>query len=80
MKKEERNYNRRYAREYGWARTIFYRFFLILVVWTVSKIQYNLKVVGKKNLERGKKYLYTANHTSYLDPPFVSIAVNKTVA
>ncbi len=77
---DTRNYNRRYAKEYGIWRTIFYRFFLILVVWTVSKLQYNLKVEGKKNLKRGKKYIYTANHTSYLDPPFVSIAANKTVA
>ncbi len=76
----ERNYNRRYAKEYGLFRTAFYRIFLYLVVWTVSKLQYNLKIVGRNNLEKGKKYLYTANHTSYLDPPFVSIAVNKTVA
>ena len=76
----ERNYNRRYAKEYALFRTAFYRIFLYLVVWTVSKLQYNLKIVGRNNLEKGKKYLYTANHTSYLDPPFVSIAVNKTVA
>lgn len=77
---DTRNYNRRYAKEYGLGRTIFYRVFLVLVVWVVSKVQYNLKVVGKKNLKRGTKYLYTANHTSYLDPPFVAIAANKTIA
>ena len=65
----ERNYNRRYAREYGFWRTLFYMVFLYLVVWTVSKLQYNIKVEGRNNLEKGKKYLYTANHTSYLDPP-----------
>ena len=77
---EERNYNRRYAKEYGLGRTLFYRTFLYLVVWTVSKLQYNIKIKGRENLEKGKKYLYTANHTSYLDPPFVSLAANKTVA
>ena len=77
---DKRNYNRRYAKEYGLARSLFYRLFLYLVVWTVSKAQYNLKIVGRDNLEKGKKYLYTANHTSYLDPPFVSIAANETVA
>ncbi|MBO6272475.1 1-acyl-sn-glycerol-3-phosphate acyltransferase [bacterium] len=76
----ERNYNRRYAKEYGWWRTIFYRVFLVIVVWVVSKLQYNIKVEGKKNLVKGKKYLYTANHTSYLDPPFVSLAAFTTVA
>lgn len=77
---DERNYNRRYAKEYGIGRTLFYRCFLYLVVWTVSKIQYNIKIKGRENLQKGKKYLFTANHTSYLDPPFVSLAANRTVA
>ena len=77
---DKRNYNRRYAKEYNLARTLFYRLFLYVVVWTVSKLQYNIKIVGRENLEKGKKYLYTANHTSYLDPPFVSLAANDTVA
>ncbi len=76
----ERNYNRRYAKEYGIARTLFYMCFLYLVVWTVSKLQYNIKIIGRENLKKGQKYLYTANHTSYLDPPFVSLAANTTVA
>lgn len=77
---DTRNYNRRYAREYGFWRTLFYRVFLVVVVLTVSKLQYNIKIEGRKNLKKGKKYLYTANHTSYLDPPFVSLAANTTVA
>ena len=77
---DKRNYNRRYANEYGIFRTAFYRVFLFLVVWTVSKLQYNIKIIGRENLERGKQYIYTANHTSYLDPPFVSLAANDTVA
>lgn len=77
---DERNYNRRYAKEYGLFRTLFYRCFLYLVVWTVSKLQYTIDIKGRENLERGKKYIYTANHTSYLDPPFVSLAANTTVA
>lgn len=77
---DTRNYNRRYASEYGWPRTIFYRVFLFLVVWTVSKLQYCIKIVGRENIEKGKQYLYTANHTSYLDPPFVSLAADETIA
>jgi len=77
---DTRNYNRRYAKEYGFARTLFYRCFLFVVVWTVSKLQYNVRIEGRENLEKGKRYLYTANHTSYLDPPFVSLAANTTVA
>ncbi len=77
---DTRNYSRRYAKEYGLFRTIFYRLFLFLVVLTVSKLQYNIKIEGRENLVKGKQYLYTANHTSYLDPPFVSLAANETVA
>ena len=51
-----------------------------MIVWTVSKLQYCIKIEGRENLEKGKQYLYTANHTSYLDPPFVSLAANETVA
>ena len=77
---DERNYNRRYAKEYGWRMSLFYRWFLYFVVWPVGLIQYNvrLKKIGK--LERGKKYLFAGNHTSFLDPPFVSIAANRKVA
>lgn len=77
---DTRNYNRRYAKEYGFFRTAFYMLFLYVVVWPVSLLQYNVRVKGRENLERGKKYLYTANHTSFLDPPFVSLAANTTVA
>ena len=77
---DERNYNRRYAKEYGFARTLFYRVFLYLVVWTVSKLQYTIKIKGRKNIKLGKRYLFAGNHVSYLDPPFVSLAANKTIA
>ena len=77
---DTRNYNRRYAKEYGLGRSIFYRWFLYFVVLPVSCLQYTIKIVGKENLKKGEKYLYAGNHTSYLDPPFVAIAANKAVA
>lgn len=77
---DKRNYNRRYAKEYGLLRTLFYKFFLHAVVETVAKLQYNIKITGQENLAKGKQYLYTANHTSFLDPPFVSLAANDTIA
>ena len=77
---EERNYNRRYAKEYGWGRSLFYILFRNIVVGIVSKLQYNIKINGRENLEKGKKYLYTANHTSYLDPPFVALAAREKIA
>ena len=77
---DTRNYNRRYAKEYGLGRSIFYRWFLYFVVLPVSCLQYTIKIVGKENLKKGEKYLYAGNHTSYLDPPFVALAANKKVA
>lgn len=77
---EIRNYNRRYAKEYGWRRSLIYRLFLMIVVRPVSWLQYNLKLEGRNNLQKGKKYLFAANHTSYLDPPFVALAADKKIA
>ncbi|DAA97894.1 TPA: 1-acyl-sn-glycerol-3-phosphate acyltransferase [Candidatus Gastranaerophilales bacterium HUM_9] len=77
---ETRNYNRRYAKEYGFGRSLFYKLFVIFVVMPAAKLQYNIKIEGKENIDKHKKYLFTANHTSYLDPPFVALAANKKIA
>lgn len=75
-----RNYNRRYAKEYGFGRSLFYKLFVIFVVMPAAKLQYNIKIEGRENIDKHKKYLFTANHTSYLDPPFVALAANKKIA
>lgn len=77
---DTRNYNRRYAKEYGFGRSLFYKWFLYFVVLPVSYLQYTVKIEGRKNLKKGVKYLYAGNHTSFLDPPFVALAANKKVA
>lgn len=77
---ETRNYNRRYAKEYGFGRSLFYKLFVIFVVMPAAKLQYNIKIEGRENIDKHKKYLFTANHTSYLDPPFVALAANKKIA
>lgn len=77
---ETRNYNRRYAKEYGFGRSLFYKLFVIFVVMPAAKLQYNIKIEGRENIDKHKKYLFTANHTSYLDPPFVALAANKRIA
>jgi 1-acyl-sn-glycerol-3-phosphate acyltransferase len=43
-------------------------------------LQYKIKIEGRENLQKGVKYLYAGNHTSYLDPPFVALAVNAKIA
>lgn len=77
---EARNYNRRYAKEYGFWRSLWYLFFIITVVNPISWLQYKLKFEGRENIEKDKKYLFAANHVSYLDPPFMAAAVFKKIA
>jgi 1-acyl-sn-glycerol-3-phosphate acyltransferase len=77
---DTRSYDRRYAKEYGWGRSLFYRLFLAFVVLPAATLQYKIKIEGRENLQKGVKYLYAGNHTSYLDPPFVALAVNAKIA
>lgn len=77
---KNRNYNRRYPEEYGFGRSLFYTLFVHLVVHPVGKLLYKVKVEGRENIDKHKKYLLAGNHVSYLDPPFVTYAVQKKVA
>ena len=82
--KEVRNFNRRYAKEYHWFRTLFYMSFLYFIVYPIYNIYYDYKVLGRDNLppkmaKRGK-YIYAANHVSQLDPPMVVMGAHCPVA
>ena len=79
-KKEPRNYNRRYPEEYAFCGSAFYYWFLYFVVCPVGYIFYKVKVTGRENLDSKKRYLFAANHNSYIDPPMVSLAVNRKVS
>ncbi len=80
MGKEEKNYNRRTEKDYGFWRILFYKSFVTFVVWTVTKFMYNLKIVGRENVPKTSRVIYAGNHVSYIDPPIVSLAVGKCVA
>ena len=54
--------------------------FLGLVVWPVTKLMYNVKIVGRENLPKNSHVIYTANHVSYIDPPLISLAAWKNIA
>jgi 1-acyl-sn-glycerol-3-phosphate acyltransferase len=52
--------------------------FMIMEVWArlfsgLSFIFY--KTIGREKLEKGKAYVYTCNHASYLDSPAIIVAV-----
>lgn len=76
----EKNYNRRTEKDYGFLRTLFYKAFLVFVVYPVSKLMYNIKVEGKENIPKKSNIIYAGNHTSYLDPPLIALATWKTIA
>lgn len=77
----ERNFNRRYAREYNWQRSLFYWLFLHIVVDNFMRIFYNYKVFGQENIPKDNgKYIYAANHVSIFDPPILPFATRKIIA
>jgi len=83
MEQQSRNFNRRYAKEYNWFRTLFYYGVIFFMVIPYMKKHYNFTVTGRENLPKHKKankLLFTANHVSELDPPMVSMAVMRPVA
>jgi len=79
-KEENKNYNRRYPDEYAFCGSAFYYWFLYFVVYPVGYIYYKVSVVGRENIDPKQRYLFAANHNSYIDPPMVSLAVNRRVA
>lgn len=79
-KKEKRNYNRRYPKDYGFIRTAYITLFLWFVVWPAAFLWYTTCVKGWKNVDRKKRYVYTSNHQSYIDPPLISVVANAPVA
>ena len=80
LKKQKRNYNRRYPEDYGLIRTLYITLFLWFVVWPAAFLWYTTSVKGWKNIDRRKRYVYTSNHQSYIDPPLISVVANAPVA
>lgn len=77
---ENRNYNRRFPKEYGFLGSLFYIWFLNFVVAPIGKLLYDIKIEGRENIDKKRKYLFAPNHVSYLDPPFTSLAGKRKVA
>ncbi len=80
IKKQQRNYNRRYPEDYGFIRTAWITLFLWFVVWPAAFLWYTVKIIGWKNVDRSKRYIYTSNHQSYIDAPLISVIANAPVA
>lgn len=52
---KNRNFNRRYAEDYGLIRTIFITWFLYFVVWPAATLFYTVKIKGWNNIDRTKR-------------------------
>ncbi len=81
--KELRNYNRRYAKEYGFWRSLWYLFFLYAVAVPFFSIFYDYKITGQENLSKdifNSKYIYCGNHVSIFDPFFIPFATKRLMA
>jgi 1-acyl-sn-glycerol-3-phosphate acyltransferase len=76
----EKNYNRRTEKDYGLLRTAYYLWFVYFVVLPVTKLMYNIKIEGRENVPKESNVIYAGNHVSYLDPPLVTLAVQKRIA
>ena len=70
---KNRNFNRRLAEDYGLIRTFYITWFLYFVVWPAATLFYTAKIEGWNNIDRSKRYVYTSNHQSYIDPPLISL-------
>ena len=81
--KEQRNYNRRYAKEYGFWRSVWYLSFLYLVAVPFFTIFYKYKITGTENIPKRNsngKFIYTANHVSIFDPFLIAFATKRLMA
>jgi len=48
--------------------------------WILSCTFFSLKVEGRKNLPEGAPFIVVANHTSYLDPMVIQVAVPPRIS
>ena len=74
------NYAVKKKEDYNIWRSLFYWWADYCVSWPYLKLFYNMKVYGKENMEKGKRYILAANHISWLEPFVVAVSVHKRVA
>ena len=75
----ERDYKRRYKKEYNFVLFLVQRFFLHFIAYPIACIFYDIKWTGRENIDKNQQYIFCPNHVSYLDPPFAALATNCNV-
>lgn len=76
----EKNYNRRFEKDYNFIRTLYYTLFVYFVVLPITKLMYNIKIEGRENIPNNSHVIYAGNHVSYIDPPLIALATRKHIA
>lgn len=61
-------------------RRIFQYITCNIVITSVIKCKYNLKVEGSENIEKGKKYIVASNHVTGYDPFILAAQLHLTIA
>lgn len=79
VKKEKKNYAKRYAHEYHLLRALFQGFAVYIMSYPFFKLVYNIKREGMENIPKSGRYIYAGNHVSMFDPLWVSFAVAKPI-
>ena len=77
---KNRNYNRRFEKDYNFLRTLYYTLFVYLIVLPITKLMYNIKIEGRENVPNNSHVIYAGNHLSYIDPPLIALATQKRIA
>ncbi len=78
-KKKEKNYARKYARDFNFLTTM-YQKYAVFLYRLVFNFFYRFKFEGKKNIKNKTRYIVAANHISYLDPLLLSDALGINIA
>lgn len=61
-------------------RKIFQYITCNVVIKNVLRLKYNLKVEGKENIDKKKKYIVASNHVTGYDPFMVAAQLNLTIS
>lgn len=76
----ERNYARRYAKEFNFFRFLYQALWCIFIAVPLFWLFYKFEIKGRENIPKDGKFICAANHVSYLDPFLVSTALRKPIA
>ena len=78
--KKKINYALKKKEDYNWMRYAACFFVQNFLCYPYLKIFYNMKIFGRENIEKGKRYIVSPNHISYLDPFIAACAVDKRIS